>query len=185
MINRRTNLEIQVNLIQDKLNNKRFIDFSVLGEKLGFSSKSIFEPGITEEFSLSLVQENELFWVIFDHPLQRVISNKFPIGLMEVLDLEFFENTQEYQGGIKIVQLSIVHNAAGVVRNFLHEKRPNFSPACAIFGNYNFQYEKCISCHTNLVFLPKTSGCYTYCPFGYKNLGGVCQRCAQSTCPET
>lgn len=53
--NTKNKLEAVVSLVWDAQTNKRYLDFAIIGEKLGFRTKSIFEPGITEEFSISLI----------------------------------------------------------------------------------------------------------------------------------
>lgn len=72
---------------------------------------------------MSLIQESELFWILFDHPVQRVISNKRQIKLLDSnSDIVLFNKEDDFLGGIKIDQFSLMHNSSGPVKNFLIEK---------------------------------------------------------------
>ena len=175
---------INVNLKKIVNGGKRFLDISIPGTNFKFNSSAIFEENKIQKFSISFIQEKDLFWVFVNHPNEDNYTLKIKLDVLGKSDITFFENKLEFPGLLKLRQINILASASGIIYNQMQPLYNRCDQKCLIFSDLNIKYKKCNKCAENLVFDPENSECKNYCPLGSKNSLGLCVTCSEKNCPE-
>ena len=182
--NKISKTQIHVYLKKIINSNKRFLDIFIPGTNFRFTTSAIFLPEKIQKFSISLIQEKNLFWIYINHPNEDNYSLKTNLNLLGDSEITFFDNIFLFSGNLKINQINILPSAAGIIYNKIQPRYNHCDQNCDIFSNLNIKNKSCNNCLENFVFEPKNSLCKKFCPFGTKNINNVCNNCIDKKCSE-
>lgn len=164
--------------------NKRFLDIFIPGTNFRFTTSAIFEENKVQKFSISLIQEKNLFWIYINHPNEDNYSLKTNLNLLGNSEITFFYNAFLYAGFLKVNEINIIPSVAGIIYNKIQPIYNRCDQNCEIFSSLNIRNKKCYSCLKKDVFVPQRSDCEKFCPLGYKNIDGICNECFDKECSE-
>ncbi len=180
------NPTIEISLVRENSKStKRYLKMEIKGNGVTFTTKPIFEADKIETLKLSLIQEQDLFWLMVNHEEQNSSSPKYPLKALGIANITLFNRKQHYKGEFRIDQFNVMKSAAGFFYDFFRDlPSEDCQFNCDIFGNLTNGDQRCIECNNGFVLDSLSGECVEFCPLGTKNVNEKCINCSSRNCPE-